>query len=61
MKEDETHKKAYLYVSESLERDKQYLAVIIMLLLRYPSLTLEGFDEIKTLLDKIDRKFKIDA
>ena len=50
-------KKAHLYVSEPIERDKQYLAVFFMLLLRYPSLTPEGFDSVQTLLGKIDKKF----
>jgi hypothetical protein len=62
VKEDEiTRKKtAYLFVSNPVKRDKQYLAVFFILLLRYPSLTPKGFDDVKTLLDKIDKKFKID-
>lgn len=54
-------KKAHLYVSDPIERDKQYFGAFFILLLRYPSLTPKGFDDVKILLDKTDKKFNIDV
>lgn len=54
------HRNAYLFVSDPIPREKQYLAVFFILLLRYPSLTPKGFDDVKIFLDNIDMKFKID-